>query len=171
MGFNLCLIWRLINIANEEMYTFIFLILESGEETKMKNIPHSVLPIFHGLSKGDLDTFLFEFDVLYRSYEFVMGDQKFRPFPTTLKNAALLCFMNLCSKKICTWAQMKDKFWDKYQDYFKYKEIKEEVFRMTQNDDESLEEYIIIFNYKLKRSRQVGFSLEMMCFTSTRNTR
>ena len=34
--------------------TFGFPIKETDEETKMKNIPHSSLPNFHGLSKEDL---------------------------------------------------------------------------------------------------------------------
>jgi len=58
-------------IFKEEPSTFRFLIKETNEETKMKNIPHLVLPNFHGLSKEDLDTFLFEFDVLCRSYDYV----------------------------------------------------------------------------------------------------
>jgi hypothetical protein len=36
----------------------------------MKNIPLSALPNFHGLSSEDPDEFLFEFDILCRSYDF-----------------------------------------------------------------------------------------------------
>jgi len=38
-------------IVKEKPTTFIFLIKDMDEETKMKNIPHSDLPKFHGLSK------------------------------------------------------------------------------------------------------------------------
>ena len=38
---------------------------------QMKNIPHSALPNFHGMASEDPDTFLFEFDVLCRSYDYV----------------------------------------------------------------------------------------------------
>jgi hypothetical protein len=72
-------------IVKEEPSTFGFPIKGSNEETKMKNIPHSTLPNFHGLSKEDLDTFLFEFDVLCRSYDYVSDAQKLKLFPTTLK--------------------------------------------------------------------------------------
>jgi len=39
--------------------------------TPMKNIPLSALPNFHGLSFEDPDEFLFEFDILCRSYHYV----------------------------------------------------------------------------------------------------
>jgi hypothetical protein len=35
----------------------------------MKNIPLSTLPNFHGLSSEDPDEFLFDFDILCRSYD------------------------------------------------------------------------------------------------------
>jgi hypothetical protein len=49
---------------------------------------------------------------------------------------------------------MMQKFLEKYQDYCKDKERREEVFRMTQHEDESLEDYVKIFNYNLQRERQ-----------------
>jgi hypothetical protein len=59
-------------VVKEETSTFGFPIRGSNEETKMENIPNSALPNLHGLSKEDLDeTFLFEFDVLCRSYDYV----------------------------------------------------------------------------------------------------
>jgi hypothetical protein len=83
------------DIVKEEPTTFGFPIKETDEETKMKNIPHSTLPNFHGLSKEDLDTFLFEFDVLCRSYDYVTDAQKLNLFPATLKSIALRWFMGL----------------------------------------------------------------------------
>jgi hypothetical protein len=56
----------------------------------MKNIPHSSLPNFHGLSKEYLDTFLFVFDAIYRSYYYVKDAQKLNLFPDTLKSIVLL---------------------------------------------------------------------------------
>ena len=37
----------------------------------MKNIPLSTLPIFHGLASEDVNEFLFEFDILCRSYDYI----------------------------------------------------------------------------------------------------
>lgn len=50
--------------------TFEFPIAHSIEDAPMKNIPHSALPIFRGLTVEDPDMFLFEFDVLCHSYDY-----------------------------------------------------------------------------------------------------
>jgi hypothetical protein len=76
-------------IFSNRTHDFGFSIKETYEETNMKSIPHSALPKFHGLSKEDLDTFLFEFDVLCRSYDYVTNDHKLKLFLATLKNTAL----------------------------------------------------------------------------------
>lgn len=56
----------------EEEVTFVFHTLDVptkfGNELKMKNIPPSVLPNFHGLASEDIDEFLFEFDILCHTY-------------------------------------------------------------------------------------------------------
>jgi len=59
-------------IFKEETSSFRFSIKRPNEETKMKNIPHSASPNFHGLCKEYPETFLFEFDVLCRSYDYVL---------------------------------------------------------------------------------------------------
>ena len=51
--------------------TFAFPIIDSDVDAPMKNIPHSTLPNFYGLPSEDPDTFLFEFDVLCRSYDYI----------------------------------------------------------------------------------------------------
>jgi hypothetical protein len=66
--------WREMEheVVKEETSAFGFPIRGSNEETKMGNIPHLAFPNLHGLSKEDLDeTFLFEFNVLCRSYYYV----------------------------------------------------------------------------------------------------
>jgi hypothetical protein len=50
--------------------------------------------------------------------------------------------MGLGKDNIHTWDQMAKKFLEKYQDYYKGKERREEVFRMTQHEDKSLEYYV-----------------------------
>ena len=71
--------------------------------TPMKNIPLSALPNFHGLSSEDPDEFLFEFDILCRSYDYVTNAQKLKLFLATLKGNALRWFMSLESQVITTW--------------------------------------------------------------------
>ena len=55
----------------------------------MKNIPLSALPNFHGLASEEPDEFLFEFDILCRSYDYISDTQKLKAFPATLKGKAL----------------------------------------------------------------------------------
>jgi hypothetical protein len=57
--------------------------------------------------------------------------------------------MGLSRDNIHTWDEIKKKFMEKYQDYCKDKERREEVFRMTQHEDERLEDYVERFNYDL----------------------
>jgi hypothetical protein len=59
--------------------------------------------------------------------------------------------MGLGRDNIHTWDQMMKKFLEKYQDYCKDKERREEVFKMMQHEDESLEDYVEWFNYNLQR--------------------
>ena len=47
---------------------------------------------------------------------------------------------------------MKETFLSKYQDYFWTKDLKEEIFRITQKE-ESLEDYMEWFHYNLQRSK------------------
>ena len=49
--------------------TFEFAISDISGESPMKNIPLSTLPSFQGMTIQDPNTFLFEFDVLCRSYD------------------------------------------------------------------------------------------------------
>jgi hypothetical protein len=56
--------------ANNERKKFGFPILDITRDVAMKNIPLSSLPHFHGMSTEDLDSFLFEFDLLCRSYNY-----------------------------------------------------------------------------------------------------
>ena len=55
----------------------------------MKHISPSVLPRFHGKGEEDADEFIFEFDILYHSYDYITDAQKLNLFPTTLKENAL----------------------------------------------------------------------------------
>jgi hypothetical protein len=105
----------------QETFAFRFPIKGSNEETKMKNIPHSSLPNFHVLSKEDPDTFLFTFNVLCRSCDYVSDAQKLKLFASTLKNSTLHWFMGLGRDNIRTWDQMTHKFLENNQDYCKDK--------------------------------------------------
>ena len=138
----------------KEPITFEFPIQESEGIFQMKNIPPSAIPNFRGLPSEDPNTFLFEFDVLCRSYDYYSNAHKLKLFPATLKEAALHWFMGLGGNSIRTWDEMKQRFLKKYQDYCKVRDIREEIFRMTQKEEETLEDYVERFQYNLQRTKQ-----------------
>ena len=74
----------------------------------MKIISPSSLPHFHGLTSEDPDTFMFEFVVVCRTYDYTVDDQKLKLFPSTLKDVALRWFMGLPGDSITTWEHMEE---------------------------------------------------------------
>ena len=101
---------------DDERIEGTFPIWETNWDMKMKNISPSTLPHFHGLTTEDPDTFLFEFVVLYRTYDYAEDEKKLKLFPSTLKDAALCWFMGLPGNSITTWAQIQQAFNNKYRD-------------------------------------------------------
>jgi hypothetical protein len=128
----------------------------------MKNIPLSALPNFHGLSTEDPDEFLFEFDILCRSYDYTTTAQKLKLFPATLKGNALRWFMSLGGENISTWVQMRQLFLNKYQDYCRTRERREELFKMSQKEDETLEDFVERLQYNLQRSGHPDVSKDIL---------
>ena len=120
---------------------------------KMKNISPSALPHFHGFTTEDPNTFLFEFVVLCRTYDYDEDEQKLKLFSSTVKDATLRWFMGLPGNSITTWAQMQQAFNAKYRDYCRSKETKGEIFQMTMGSNESLEDYEDRFQLSYKRAR------------------
>lgn len=88
------------------------IILNEDEEAPMKNISPSILPIFWGKSIEDLDQFLFEFKVLYQTYDYKTDKQKLKLFPSTLKDSTMRWFMGFPSNSIHSWEQMETSFLD-----------------------------------------------------------
>ena len=124
-------------------------ILKPVGQAPMKNISPSVLPRFHGKATEDPDEFLFEFDILYHSYDYTSSEQKLKIFLATLKDNALHWFMSLGGETIIMWEQMKQVFLEKYQEYCNTKDKREELFKMVQRDEESLEDFVKRINFLL----------------------
>ena len=120
----------------------------------MKNINPSSLTKFHGIALEYPDTFIFEFEVVCRTYDYRSDAKKLNIFPFTLKDATLRWFMSLKGNNIETWEQMKDTFKERYEDYYKSKDTRDEIFRMTQEENESLEDFEERFqlSYKISHS-------------------
>lgn len=95
---------------------------------QMKNIPPSALPHFHGKVHEDPESFLFEFDILCRSYDYSIDALKLILFPVALKDSALRWFMGLGGNTINSWDQMKRVFLSKYREYCKTRDMQDEIF-------------------------------------------
>ena len=104
-------------VGNQTKTTFGFPILDTIPNVNMKNIPLSPLPAFYGKINEYLDTFLFELNILCRSYNYLQDAYKPKLFPATLKDFALRWFMGLGDSSIGSWESMKYIFLKKYQDY------------------------------------------------------
>jgi hypothetical protein len=128
--------------GNQTETTFKFSILDTTPNVNMKNIFLSALPSFYGKKSEDLDTFLFEFDILCRSYNYIQDAHKLKLFPATLKDSTLRWFMGLGESSIRSWEAMKDIFLKKYQDYYKTKESRNDIFKIQQLEDKTLEDYM-----------------------------
>jgi len=62
--------------------------------------------------------------------------------------------MGLGVNTILYWNDMKIIFLKKYQPYCQTRDSKDEIFRMTQHEEEILEDYLEIFLYNLQKSKQ-----------------
>lgn len=103
----------------------VFPIKETNGEAKMQNISPTSLPKFRGLISEDPDTFMFEFSIVYRTYDYAFDDQKMKLFPSTLKDATLRWFINLLGGSITTWPQIQQAFNEKYMEYCRSKQTNE----------------------------------------------
>ena len=63
---------------------------------------------------------------------------------------------------ITSWEGMKEDFLEKYQDYCKSRDIKEEILKFSQKEDENIEECVEQFKYILQRSRHSDFYKEIL---------
>ena len=120
--------------------TIDFPIGDLGTSAPTKPIPLTTLHSFHGLTSEDPDTFLFEFDIVCRGYDYITNAEKLKIFPVTLKGATLRWFMGLGGKTITTLDGMQTSFLEKYQDYYKSLDIKEELFKFMQKENENMED-------------------------------
>ena len=142
--------------------TLEYLIVDQEANAPMKAIPLQSIPTFHEMIKEDPDAFLFEFDVLCRGYDYTTNPQKMKLLPSTLKGATLRWFMGLGGQTINSWDEIKTSFFKRYQDFCKTRELKDEIFKMTAKDNETLEEYVEQFNYNLHRSPHTALPKEFV---------
>ena len=128
----------------------------------MKNIPPSILPNFYGMNFEDPNSFLFEFYILCRTYGYTNDTHKLLLFLATLKTAALKWFMGLGEHTITSWDDMRKIFLKKYQAYCRSKDLKDDIFKMSQQEDEILEEYLERFMYNLQKSKYTSLTSDII---------
>jgi hypothetical protein len=140
------------NQQQPQTSTLEYSIVDLVTNAPMKAIPLQNMPTFHGLISEDLDAFLSKFYFLCRGYDYTSKPQKLNLFPSTLKGAALHWYMGLGGRTINTWDEMKQASLTKYQDFCRTRDLKDEIFQMIAKENETLEEYVEIFQYNLQRS-------------------
>ena len=65
--------------------------------------------------------------------------EKLKLFPTMLKDSTHRWFMGLGEYTIRSWDEMKIVFLKKYQEYCRFKDSHNDIFKMKQEEEESLE--------------------------------
>ena len=82
-------------------------------------------------------------------------------FPSTLKDNALHWLMSLGGEIVAMWDQMKHVFLEKYQEYYRTNDKREELFNMVQKDNESLEDFVERLLYNVQREGQTTIAMEI----------
>jgi hypothetical protein len=67
--------------------------------------------------------------------------------------------MGLGENTIAYWDTMSKIFLKKYQVYCRPRDSKEDIFRMAQEEEESLEDYLERFLYNLQKSKHSSLNL------------
>ncbi len=67
--------------------------------------------------------------------------------------------MGLGGGVINDWDQMKGDFLKKYQDYYRSRKLKDEMFQMEARPNKTLKEYVEPFQYNLQRSPYASLAL------------
>ena len=70
--------------------------------------------------------------------------------------------MGLGEHTITSWDDMRNIFLKKYQAYCRSKDYKDDIFKMSSKEDETLEEYLEIFLYNLQKSKYTSLNLDII---------
>lgn len=90
------------NYTNANQAIFQFPINTLANDTRLKFIPLAIISKFLGNHHEEPNVFLFEFDILYRTYDYIIDAHKLKLFPLTLKAHVFIWFMGLGNKVITT---------------------------------------------------------------------
>jgi hypothetical protein len=71
--------------------------------------------------------------------------------------------MGLGESTITHWDTMRKIFLKKYQAYCRPRDSKEDIFRMAQQEEENLEDYLERFLYNLQKSKHNSLNFDLIC--------
>ncbi|CAN6544237.1 unnamed protein product [Malus baccata var. baccata] len=117
--------------------------VEEGSTFEIKQNMLNILPTFHGLSSDDPNMHIAEFligckNILVRGFS--AESIKLRLFPYTLKDQARRWLLTLPSGSISTWAQLSEKFLNKYYPASKTLDMRTQILSFAQKPNEEVHE-------------------------------
>nr|XP_028949328.1 uncharacterized protein LOC114821407 [Malus domestica] len=117
--------------------------VEEGTSFEIKQHMLNILPTFHGLSSDDPNMHIAEFlmgckNILVRGFS--AESIKLRLFPYTLKDQARRWLLTLPSGSITTWAQLSEKFLNKYYPTSKTLDMRTQILSFAQKPNEEFHE-------------------------------
>lgn len=95
----------------------------------MKYINPYVLQSFHGLTTKHPDTFMFEFCLVCRMYDYITDEKNLNLFPSTINDVSLRWFMSLEGDNITSRDKVKQALNNKYQYDYRARDTIDEMFR------------------------------------------
>ncbi|CAN6547462.1 unnamed protein product [Malus baccata var. baccata] len=116
-----------------------YLAVEEGSTFEIKQHMLNILPTFHGLSSDDPNMHIAEFlmgckNILVRGFS--VESIKLRLFPYTLKDQARRWLLTLPSGSITTWAQLSERFLNKYYPASKTLDMRTRILSFAQKPNE-----------------------------------
>ncbi|CAN6567550.1 unnamed protein product [Malus baccata var. baccata] len=117
--------------------------VDEGTAFEIKQHMLNILPTFHGLSSDDPNMHIAEFlmgckNILVRGFS--AESIKLRLFPYTLKDQARRWLLTLPSGSITTWAQLSEKFLNKYYLASKTLDMRTQILSFAQKPNEEFHE-------------------------------
>ncbi|CAN6547907.1 unnamed protein product [Malus baccata var. baccata] len=135
--------------------------VEEGTAFEIKQHMLNILPTFHGLSSDDPNMHIAEFlmgckNILVRGFS--AESIKLRLFPYTLKDLARRWLLTLPSGSITTWAQLSEKFLNKYYPASKTLDMRTQILSFAQKPNEEFHEAWERFKELIRKCPHSGIS-------------
>ncbi|CAN6572969.1 unnamed protein product [Malus baccata var. baccata] len=135
--------------------------VEEGTAFEIKQHMLNILPTFHGLSSDDPNMHIAEFlmgckNILVRGFS--AESIKLRLFPYTLKDQARRWLLTLPSGSITTWAQLSERFLNKYYPASKTLDMRTQILSFAQKPKEEFHEAWERFKELIRKCPHSGIS-------------